>query len=186
VREDHDDGVTQLLQENSAVNELLRQKAELGLTNLHRPIEQFGVLLSRPAFVITSGVLFLLWIGLNLDLKFTTHKPWDEAPFFWLQGLIGALGLLVAVTVLVSQSRQAQLAEQRAQLQLQFIVLTEQRTAKLIQLFEELRRDLPNVQNRVDTQAEIMQQPANPEAILEALTTLDEVGDMGLPPNEES
>ncbi|GGR11035.1 DUF1003 domain-containing protein [Deinococcus ruber] len=180
------DRVTQLIQENTAVNELLRQQAEAGLTNLHRPIEQVGILLSRPTFIITSGVLFLLWIFLNLDLKFVSHHPWDEPPFFWLQGLIGALSLLVASTVLVSQARQAQLAEQRAQLQLQFIVLTEQRSAKTIQLLEELRRDLPNVIDRVDADAEVMQQPADPEAILDAMNTLADAGETALPPKDPS
>ena len=92
------------------------------------------------------------------------------------------LSLLITSTVLVAQARQGQLAEQRAQLQLQFIVLNEQRSAKTIQLLEELRRDLPNVHNRLDKEAEVMKQSASPEAILEALETLSEGGATALPP----
>lgn len=172
---------TQLLQENTTVNELLRQQAESSLTTLHRPIEQFGVLLSRPAFIVTAVILFGLWILLNLDLKAFAHFTWDEPPFFWLQGLIGALSLLVTATVLVSQARQGQLAEQRAQLSLQFALLGEQRSAKIVQLLEELRRDLPDVQNRFDEEAEAMQQPTSPEAILQALETLADGGETSLP-----
>jgi len=175
----------QLLQENTTVNDLLRHQAEASLTNLHRPIEQIGIVLSRPVFIITASTLFTLWIFLNLDLKIFAHHAWDEPPFFWLQGLIGALSLLITATVLVSQARQAQLAEQRSQLSLQFALLGEQRSAKIVQLLEELRRDLPNVQNRVDEEAEAMQQPTRPEAILEALETLSEGTETSLPPIEE-
>jgi len=182
TRPDPEERITTLLQDNTAVNDLLRRQAEESLTNLHRPIEQLGVLLSRPAFIVTAAVLFLLWILLNLDLKLTTHRPWDEPPFYWLQGLIGALSLLVTCTVLVSQARQAQMAEQRAQLQLQFVVLIEQRSAKIVQLLEELRQDLPNVRDRVDPEAEVMGLPTRPEAILEAMETLADAGGTALPP----
>ena len=174
-----------LVRENAEINRLLREQAELGLTQLHRPIEQLGVLLSRPAVVVTAFVLFLLWIVLNLDIKVITHKPWDEPPFFWLQGLIGLLSLITTVTVLISQARQAQLAEQRAQLQLQIVLLTEQRSAKIIALLEELRRDLPNVRDRPDPEAEALKQASDPEAILEALQTLEEGGPTSLPPQED-
>ena len=176
----HDERVAQLLQENSAVNDLLSQQAEAQLSNLHRPIERLGGLLSRPAFIVTVLCLFLLWMAVNLDLELSGHSPWDAPPFFWLQGLVGAFGLIVTSTVLVSQARQAQLAEQRAQLQLQFGVLIEQRSAKTIQLLEELRRDLPGVHDRVDEQAEVMQHSTKPEAILEALDTQGVSPNLGL------
>jgi uncharacterized membrane protein len=65
---------------------------------------------------------------------------------------------------------------------LQIALLTEQRTAKLIELMEELRRDLPNVHDRLDGAAEMMAQASDPAAIVDALTTLDEGGETSLPP----
>lgn len=179
-----DERLAGLLQENAEINSLLQQQVAANLTNLHRPLEQFGILLSRPTFILTALTLFALWILFNLRFKFTTHTPWDEPPFFWLQGLIGLLSLIVTITVLVSQARQAQLAEQRAQLQLQIVLLTEQRSAKIIALLEELRRDLPNVRNRVDVDATLMQQASTPGAILEALNTLSEGGPTSRPPDK--
>lgn len=109
---------------------------------------------------------------------------WDQPPFFWLQGVVGLLALLVTATVLVAQARQAQISEQRSQLALQIALLTEQRTAKLIELMEELRRDLPNVHNRSNEAAEVMAQASDPAAIVEALTTLDEGDEASLPPQQ--
>ena len=171
-----------LIQENVEINTLLQRQAEAGLTGLHRPIEQIGATVGKPVFIFGALVVFALWIILNLNLKFFTHKPWDEPPFYWLQGVMGFLSLLVTTTVLVAQARQSQLAEQRAQLQLQISLLAEQRTAKIIGLLEELRRDLPSVHDRVDEQAEIMQQSTDPEAIVEALATLEQGGPTSLPP----
>ena len=181
-----DADIVQLIQANASINSLLQEQAEHGLTTLHRPIEQVGILLSRPYFIITSIGVFLVWIAVNLVLKFTVHRAWDEPPFYWLQGLITFLALVVTSIVLVSQARQAQIAEQRSQLQLQFVVLAEQRNAKIIGLLEELRQDLPNVRNRVDRDAELMQRPMKPEAILEALETLSEGGETALPPKEDN
>ena len=71
--------------------------------------------------------------------------------------------------VLITQNRQTHDAEQRAQLDLQINLLAEQKVAKLIALLEELRRDLPIVQDRVDRAAEAMTEPVDPHAVLSAL-----------------
>jgi uncharacterized membrane protein len=47
--------------------------------------------------------------------------------------------------------------------------LTEQKAAKLIDLLEELRRDLPDVRNRHDSDAAALQQSMNPGRVLAAL-----------------
>lgn len=173
-----------VIEENIVVNEVLRQQAERGLTTLHRPIEQIGALVGRPTFIFSVLGLFTTWIGVNLWLKFSGRPVWDQPPFFWLQGVVGLLALLVTATVLVVQARQAQISEQRSQLALQLALLTEQRTAKLIELLEKLRRDLPNVHNRSNEAAEVMAQASDPAAIVEALTTLDEGDEASLPPQQ--
>jgi uncharacterized membrane protein len=50
-------------------------------------------------------------------------------------------------------------------------LLAAQKTTKLIDLTEELRRDLPMVKDRHDPQAAALQQPTDPH---EVLATLDE------------
>ena len=53
-------------------------------------------------------------------------------------------------------------------------VLTKQKAAKIIDLVEELRRDLPNVKNRHDTEAAVLKQSKNPNLVL---AVLDERGE---------
>jgi uncharacterized membrane protein len=71
--------------------------------------------------------------------------------------------------VLVRQTRQENFAEQRSQLMLQLNLLSEQKIAKMISLLEELRADLPDVADRHDPEAEMMQEAADPIAVLAAL-----------------
>lgn len=79
-----------------------------------------------------------------------------------------------ATVVLSKQNRFAKLAEQREHLDLKVTLLTEQKVAKLIDLLEELRRDLPNVKNRHDPEAAVLKQSMNPELVLAALDELSE------------
>jgi uncharacterized membrane protein len=52
---------------------------------------------------------------------------------------------------------------------LKVTLLTEQKTAKLIDLLEELRRDMPNVRDRHDPEATLLQKAMSPERVLAAL-----------------
>ena len=86
-----------------------------------------------------------------------------------MQGIIGLGALLTTTVVLSKQNRFTKLAEQREHLDLKVTLLTEQKVAKLIDLLEELRRDLPNVKDRHDPEAATLQQSMNPELVLAAL-----------------
>ncbi len=93
----------------------------------------------------------------------------DEPPFAWLQGIVSLSALIMTVVVLTTQNRQAKMTEQRRHLDLQITLLTERKVSKVIELIEELRRDLPSVTNRLDHEAEVMQEPIDPHTALSAL-----------------
>lgn len=56
-----------------------------------------------------------------------------------------------------------------AHLDLQVNMLTEQKVSKLIELIEELRRDLPMVKDRRNETAEALQEPADAHEMLQTL-----------------
>jgi len=134
-----------------------------------RHYESIGGFVGRPAFLVVIVLFVLVWIGVNLALIAWGKVHFDEPPFIWLQGLTGLAALLTTTVVLIKQDRVAKLGEQRAHLDLKVTLLIEQKTAKLIDLLEELRRDLPNVKNRHDAGAAVMQQAMSPEGVLAAL-----------------
>ncbi len=134
-----------------------------------RYAETLSNFVGRPAFLIFSVLLVLLWVGANYGLHALNQKPFDEAPFHWLQGIVAVAALLTTVAVLIKQTRIEKVSEQRDHLDLNISLLIEQKTAKVIHLLEELRRDLPNVKDRHDSDAVIMQTAMSPERVLAAL-----------------
>jgi len=94
--------------------------------------------------------------------------------YLWLQGLVGLGALLTTTMVLMTQTRQGTLAEQRAPLALPVRLLAQQKTATLLAWLEARRRALPEVTNRHDAEAAAMEHATDPPAMLDALETLHE------------
>jgi uncharacterized membrane protein len=109
------------------------------------------------------------WLIINVLLHYWGLPQFDSSPFDLLQLVLGIISLPMTIAVLIKQERQEKLAEQRAQLSLQLNLLSEQKIAKLIGLFEELRNDLPDVKNRYDPEIQEMQQAADPQVVMSVL-----------------
>jgi uncharacterized membrane protein len=139
------------------------------ISRSQRILESISLMIGKPAYLGFILLSVLLWMIVNIALRRVGRTAFDPPPFSWLQGLIGLGALLTATVVLAKQNRFSKLAKQRAHLDLKVTLLTEQKAAKLIDLLEELRRDLPNVKNRPDPQAAALQQSMNPELVLAAL-----------------
>ena len=146
-------------------------REEQRVTRSQRLLERISLLIGQPAFLGFILVFIAVWMLANSAFRPAGIAVFDAPPFFWLQGIIGLGALMSAIVVLSRQSRLAKLAEQRAHLDLKVTLMTEQKTAKLIDLMEELRRDLPDVVNRHDPDAAVLQQSMNSDQVLE---TLDE------------
>jgi uncharacterized membrane protein len=158
----------QISQNIGAVLEFYTRE-EQKISRWQRILERISGLIGQPAIFGFILLFVALWMLANTVLRQFGMAEFDPAPFFWLQGLVGLGALLTATVVLTKQNRLAKLEEQRAHLDLKVTLLTEQKAAKLIDLLEELRRDLPNVRNRQDPEAAALQQSMNPDLVLAAL-----------------
>ena len=125
--------------------------------------------MAHPWFIGALTIAVAGWIGFNLLSSALGYAPPDPPPFEWLGLALALASLYMVLLVYATQRRDDQLAERRDQLTLELALLNEQKTAKLIQLIEEFRRDIPIVDNREDPQAEAMARPAEPERVLEAI-----------------
>lgn len=133
-----------------------------------RFLNRVTAIFRRPQFLYFQIIFFLVWGGCS-HLARQDVLP-KNFPLFDVrdQGLEVA-ALLISTGVLIYQTRQEELSEERSHLMLQLNLLTEQKITKLISLVEELRTDLPNVKNRDDVEAEAMKQTTDPQVILDAL-----------------
>ncbi|MBS1197150.1 MAG: hypothetical protein H6R18_935 [Proteobacteria bacterium] len=166
----------QISQNIAAVVDFYTREEEK-ISRSQRILERISLFAGQPVFLGIILIFVALWMLANALLLAFGLSEFDPAPYFWLQGIVALNALLITTVVLSKQNRLAKLAEQRAHLDLKVTLLTEQKAAKLIDLLEELRRDLPNVKNRHDPNAAALQQSMNPDLVLAAL-------DEGREPNE--
>ena len=159
----------ELVTQNAEAIAAVRARAEEDVTRHQRLIERVTGALGRPLALYVVLALVGAWITMNLLMARRGMVPIDAPPFFWLQGCVTLCALLTALMVLTTQNRQSRHGEERAHLDLQVNLAAEQKTAKLIALLEELRRDMPNVRDRSDPMAEAMTHAVDPKAALSAL-----------------
>jgi uncharacterized membrane protein len=169
VESDHD----QLSQNIEAVLDFYSREYQK-ISSSQRILERISHFLGQPIFLGIILFFVAFWILANVALRQFGMAEFDPEPYFWLQGVVGLGALLTATVVLSKQNRLTKLEEQRAHLDLKVMLLTEQKTAKLFNLMEVLRRDLPNVRNRHDPEAAELQQSMNPELVRGALNEVSE------------
>jgi len=99
-------------------------------------LESVGQSFETPAFFIFIALFVVGWICLNLFGRKIGITAFDLPPFPWLQGVISLASLVTMVVVLVKQSGNARRDRRRDHVELQLIILTEQKVAKLIALLE--------------------------------------------------
>lgn len=145
------------------------ERAELELGGHQRFVEKATEHVGRPRSIYMLLGTAAAWVAANSLLALSGHAPWDAPPFHLLQGAIGLYAAVTATMVLTTQARQQAHSDQRADVQLQVNIASEQKAARAIGLLEELRRDLPSVRKRVDPQAEAMAEALDPAAVLEGL-----------------
>jgi len=140
-----------------------------GRTGVQRVTEAIAARVATPAFLAAVLLAAVGWTTLNLSLAAAGFEPLDPPPFFWLQGVAGFSALLTTITILIKQRREDELTELRQNLILELAILSEQKSAKVLERIEALRRDMPNVGNDLDPEADALAKPANPELVAAAL-----------------
>ena len=135
-------------------------------TRAHRFMRVSVSWVGRPRFIALLSLFIGGWIAANLLLG---PRAFDPPPFAILE-VIGTLGAVyITVLILITAQREKELGEHREQLTLQLAILAEQKSAKIIQLIEEARRDNPLITDRHDAEAAEMAVHADPEAVLDAI-----------------
>jgi uncharacterized membrane protein len=138
-------------------------------TPLQRAVDRITASVGRPRFIAWLTMIVLAWVLLNLGAMALGRTPIDPPPFFWLDGASSLVALYTTVLILVTQRREDQLAAHRDQLTLELAILGEQKSAKIIELLEEMRRESPFLSNRVDHEAAAMSVAADPQSVLDAI-----------------
>ena len=170
--------LTDILDKDIEAIVALRMNAERKVSSHQRFIEKVTSALGRPLAVYITIVAAIVWMTVNILHRSLGLPVFDAPPFSGLQDIVSLCALLMTIIVLTTQNRQAKFTEQRRHLDLQVSLLTERKVSKVIELLEDLRRDMPTVHNRMDTEAEAMKEPIDPHTALSALNqTLQEAAE---------
>ena len=141
VNQDLIDSIKDPIAKNIETISSLHIQESRNVTNHQQMLESVALFFGQPIFLYLLLILFAIWIGDNF---LASLVPFDLPKFRWTDDGLGAASLIISTGVLIRQTRQEKLAEQRSQLTLHLDLLVEQKTAKIIALLEELRsRRLP-------------------------------------------
>jgi uncharacterized membrane protein len=157
------------------IEETVRSVAELQeehdgeATAFQRGIARTTCFLGNPLFFAALTIIVVLWMSINVAATTLHLVPFDKPPFPLLQGMIALSVLYMSILIFGTQQRDEKIAAHRARLTLQLAMINEQKSAKIIERIEALRRDSPFVRNRADAQANAMATPADPQIVLEAM-----------------
>jgi len=139
----------------------------------HRFVDRASRIIGRPMYLFGLAAFAVAWIAINLLAPRWGLAKFDPLPFPLLDGILSLAALVSTTVILIAQNRQTRIEQQHTHIALQVNLMTEEKVAKIINLIEELRRDLPMVKDRFDAQAASFSKKTD---ALEVLTAIEEGG----------
>jgi uncharacterized membrane protein len=144
-------------------------------TIAERIVDRTTTAVGQPKVLLSLIGVVGVWMAGNAFVTFKGGTALDPAPFAWLEVTLTIAALFIAIMILTSQSRADRFANLREQMTLEATLLTEQKTRKIIELLEELRRDSPQISDRTDVEAEQMAAKADPHEVLAKIEDVTQV-----------
>lgn len=118
-------------------------------------------------FLMVNISWFIIWIAINTNLV-PGLAPFDPFPFGFLTMLVSLEAIMLAIFVLISQNRVAQLDDLREEIDLQVDIITEQEITKLMEMVSMLLKK-NGIDLSQDSLLKEMLKPINVEKIEKAL-----------------
>jgi uncharacterized membrane protein len=147
----------------------IKDHEDAQISGMQLLIERISGFFGSPAYFAFAIAFIVTWMLVN---GWGAHAGWrhvDAPPFSWLQGLVSSNALLLTVAVLIRQNRMSRVAEHHSHLDLQINLLSEQKVTKILQIVDELQRELTALRGHPDSDVAEMTKPADPHALMHAI-----------------
>ena len=128
-----------------------------------------SAMIAQPLILGLFTIFLAGWLLVNIALTAYGRRAPDPPPFALLSTIVSTVALYLTGMILIARRHDDDLATRRDQLTLELAILSEQKSAKIIGLLEEFRRNDPNQGNHRDEVAEAFSQPANTKVVLDAI-----------------
>ena len=99
----------------------------------------FTRLFGTVGFLALNALLFAVWVFLNLG--FLGYEPFDPFPFGLLTMIVSLEAIFLSIIVLITQNRQAKIADLRQKMDFEIDVRAENEITKILQLLNELHQN---------------------------------------------
>jgi uncharacterized membrane protein len=120
-------------------------------------------------FIYLHLLAFGSWLLINTRVL-PLIEPFDPFPFVMLAMIASVEAIFLSTFVLISQNRQAELAEKRNDLDLQINLLAEHEITRILQLVDDIARRLDV--KRDEPRTEPLKQDVHPEAVMRRMEAI--------------
>jgi uncharacterized membrane protein len=157
--------VEELTQRNVELISRLETAAADRLSAVDRVIDWITAFCGSTAFLVVHVLWFGAWLALN---TVPGIRHFDPYPFQFLTLVVSLEAILLSTFILITQNRQAALADRRNHLDLQINLLSEQENTKMLLLLDRVARKL-GVDECNDPEMRALEQQAHPERLVEQI-----------------
>jgi uncharacterized membrane protein len=160
--------VDALCRENVETIARIQREAEGDRTLSELVADAFARAVGSWTFIILQSCLLAAWVTANI-----VHviKPWDPYPFILLNLALSFQAAYASPIIMMSQNRQARLADQRNHLALQVALLAEQEDTQTLHL---LRKICDKLEIPFDKKIEsALEQSTDPETLIQQIKEVD-------------
>ena len=157
----------------SAIQQMQRETAEA--RNLQDRLADIVTAFSGSmAFVYIHAIWFGLWVLLNVGLLHIPHiSEFDPYPFGLLTMIVSLEAIFLSTFVLVSQNRLSEVNDKRAELDLQVNLLAEQKATKVLEMLDEIAKQLDGMSKHFnfqhDPEVQALKVSPKPQEVLEVI-----------------
>ena len=162
------DSIPQTIQEMVA----LEQREKVKMSASDRLADFITAFAGSMLFVALNVAWFALWIVINV----TGITDFDPFPFGLLTMIVSLEAIGLAIFVLISENRQAALADKRAKLDLQVNLIAEREVTKLLEMVARIERRLGS-SDGIDPEVTEMKRPTHVRELADKMELHEEAVD---------
>jgi uncharacterized membrane protein len=160
----HPPSIDDITQRNIDTIARMERLAEHSRTTGDRVADRFAAVVGSWKFIIIQSVLLCIWVILNIT-AWIAH--WDPYPFILLNLALSFQAAYASPIIMMSQNRQARLAERRNHLDLQINLLAEQENTETLRLLRAIAHKMDIKIKDADEAA--FEQETKPDKIIEEI-----------------
>jgi uncharacterized membrane protein len=158
--------LAKVVERNIDAIEEYRQEAEEARTVQDRIADFVTTLSGSIPFIYLHAVWFSVWILANLGIG--GFPAFDPYPFGMLTTIVSLEAIFLSTFVLVSQNRQAVVAERRAELDLQINLLAEYEVTRILKILDAMAKKM-DLKVADDSEIKELEKDVKPKTLLNEL-----------------